>query len=142
MRPFSSTVRCLMIVIGNEKGEHVTICPIGGVNGNDWFQAETNISVNSFKGNITPYFEISDLNRFYTQLVKLHEKLKGEAELNPIEGQFWLKLIGDGMGHIQVEGIAYTHATYGSCLKFEFEVDQTHLPKLTKSLEKLIHSYA
>ena len=131
-----------MIVIGNEGGEHVIIGPIGGASGVDWFQAETNISVNSFKGNITPYFEISDFNRFYTQLVELYEKLKGEAELNPIEGQFGLKLIGDGMGHIQVEGIAYTHATYGSCLKFEFEEDQTHLPKLIKSLEQVVHSYA
>ena len=131
-----------MIVIGDEGGEHITIGPIGGINSNDWFQAETNISVNSFKGNIAPYFEINDLSRFYTQLVKLYEKLKGEAELNPIEGQFALKLIGDGMGHIQVEGIAYTHATYGSYLKFEFEVDQTHLPKLIKSLEQVIHNYA
>ena len=131
-----------MIVIGNEGGEHVTIGPIGDDNGEDWFHAEAIISVNGFKGNITPYFEISDLNRFYTQLVKLYEKLKGEAELNPIEGQFYLKLIGDGMGHIQVEGKAYTHATYGSYLNFEFEVDQTHLPKLIKSLEQVIQSYA
>ena len=121
-----------MIIIGNEGGEHVSIIPIGSINSDEWFQAETSVSVNGFKGSISPYFEISDISRFHNEVVKLYDNLDGVAELKPIEGQFGITLKGDGKGHIEVEGNAYTHATYGSCLNFEFEVDQTYLPKLIK----------
>jgi hypothetical protein len=128
-----------MITIGNNGGEHVSICPIGSVNSETGFEAKVEIHVNGFTGSLNPYFEIADISQFYQQLIKLYETLNGIAALTPIEAQFSLRLSGNGRGHIEAKGIAYTYASYGSCLKYEFEIDQSYLPRLIRSLKVLVN---
>ncbi len=135
-------VRFGMIVIGNQGGEHVSIGPISRVGHAEWFQAKVTIEVNGFMGNIDPYFEVSDISRFHEQLVQLYKVLKGAAELTTTEGQFGLTVTGDGKGHLEVNGTAYRHASYGTCLKFEFMLDQTFLPTLIRSLKLVVEGHA
>jgi hypothetical protein len=72
---------------------------------------------------------------FHSQLVNLYKTLKGKAVLVPTEEQFILVLTGDGHGHINVTGHAYELASHGSCLKFDFELDQTYLPDFIDSIK-------
>jgi len=101
-----------------------------------WIQADVEIILNNFKGKISAYIENIDLLNFHSQLIKLNKTLKGKAELMPVEEQFALSLTGDGLGHINIEGYAYEKPTYGSCLKFEFELDQTYLPDIIDSVNQ------
>jgi hypothetical protein len=127
-----------MIVLGNEGGEHITIGPIGRVSRDGWFQSPVKIKVNGFEGHINSYFETQDIGVFQKQLSSLYDTLRGVAELKPTEGQFGFSLTGDGQGHIEVKGYAYSQASYGSCLEFEFNIDQTHLPKFISSIQKVL----
>jgi hypothetical protein len=131
-----------MITLGNQGGEHISIGPIGCISHEGWFQSPVEIIVNGFEGNINPYFEIQDIIRFHDELQKLYDTLEGVVELKPIEGQFGFTLTADRKGHIEVKGFAYTHATYGSCLKFEFDLDQTYLPTLIRSLNLSLNENA
>ena len=130
------------ITLGARTGEHISIDPIGWVDREGWFQANVEISIQSFNGVVEPYFEVQDFKRFHEQVQKLYKELKGSAVLSPIEEQFSLTLTGDGKGHIEAKGIAYAHATYGSCLEFEFDIDQTFLPHLIRSLKRLLDENA
>lgn len=125
-----------MIVLGNIGSTHIKISPTTSNDSEGWFQADVEIKLDNFSGQISAYFQNTDLLSFHSQLVKLDKTLKGKAELQPIEDQFVLSLIGDGMGHINIEGYAYEKPSYGSCLKFEFELDQTYLPELIDSVKQ------
>ena len=129
-----------MIVIGNVEGSCIQIMPPKNMKADGFYQADIKIQLNSFVGQINSYIEHYDLNRFLIELITLNERLKGKAELRPTENQFSVSLIGDGLGHLTVEGHAFERASYGSCLNFEFEIDQTYLPTIIKSLEIVLYS--
>jgi hypothetical protein len=58
-----------------------------------------------------------------------------------MEGQLALELIGDGRGHIRVEGISLDVVGVGNRLNFHFDIDQTYLARIVRSLEKSISMY-
>jgi len=124
-----------MIVLGNCESPNIRITPLSSNNSKDWFQATVEIKVDCFVGKIRVYLENIDLLRFHTQLIKLDKTLKGKAALIPTEEQFTLILTGDGRGHINVTGHAYEQSSHGSCLQFDFELDQTYLPDFIDSIK-------
>jgi len=124
-----------MIVLGNFENPNIKITPTSSNNSEGWFQAAVEIKVDCFFGKISVYLENIDLLRFHSQLIKLDKTLKGKAVLIPTEEQFTLILTGDGLGHINVTGHAYELASHGSCLKFDFELDQTYLPDFIDSIK-------
>ncbi|MCE0556672.1 hypothetical protein [Motilimonas sp. E26] len=127
-----------MIVIGSVEGLGIQIKPLRNLKADGFCQADVKIKLNSFVGQINAYIEHSDFNRFLVELIVLNQRLKGKAELRPIEDQFSVCLIGDGLGHISVEGHAFERASHGSCLNFEFEIDQSYLPEIIKSLQTVV----
>ena len=127
-----------MIALGNNGGSTILISPTSKISAEGWYQTDIEIKVNSFVGKINAYIELRDLTNFYQEVVALNKTLKGKAELLPLEDQFKLSLIADDMGHIAVEGHAYEQASYGNCLKFEFDLDQSYLPELIDSLKNYV----
>jgi hypothetical protein len=51
------------------------------------------------------------------------------------------ELIGDGRGHIRVEGTSLDVVGVGNRLNFRFDIDQTYLAGIIRSLEKSIRTY-
>lgn len=125
-----------MIVLGNIGSSHLKIKPTVLNTSEGWFQADVEINLDNFNGKIEAFFENTDLLRFHSQLVKLNKTLKGKAELTPLEEQFSLSITGDGLEHLNVEGYAYEQASHGSCLNFEFELDQTYLYEFIDSIKQ------
>jgi hypothetical protein len=92
-----------------------------------WLDIQVQIAVTGFRGQVSISVEVDDLVRFHDQLVRLYETLSGIARFETREGQLQLEVSGNGRGGIAVRGTAYAHATYGSKLEFEIDLDQTYL---------------
>ena len=126
--------------------EFVEISLANKIEPEGWFRSPVKIEVGEFVGNSTVYLEISELTDFHKDLIKMHESVSGVAELNTLERQIVLKLVANGRGAIDVEGILWSHATYGSRLNFEFKIDQTYLseelPRLGRWIQRQTHGGA
>jgi hypothetical protein len=103
-----------------------------------WAVCEVEVVVNCFRGTITPFLDVSDLQCFYAELKALYETLEGSAKISPLEGQFTLLVAGTGRGHIGVSGTAWSRATHENKLQFELELDQTFLKEPLAQLEALV----
>lgn len=71
------------------------------------------------------------------QLQTMKRKLSGVAEFCPLEEQIQFKMSMNRLGHVAVSGVLFQHATYGSKLEFEFQLDQSYLPEIISSLRSL-----
>lgn len=100
-------------------------------------QADVEIAVRCFSGNIRAWLDVEDIVSFTAQLRTLYETLKGEAKLSPLDAQFTLKFVGTAGGHINMTGVAWSEATYGNKLSFFLDLDQTFLPTPLQALESL-----
>jgi hypothetical protein len=103
-----------------------------------WAQIEAHVAVNCFRGTIAPWVEVKDLHPLLEQLRVLYKTLSGFAEFVPLDGQLTLKIAGDGLGHLQLKGTAWSEARHGNCLEFELGFDQTFLPALIAQLETVL----
>ena len=71
------------------------------------------------------------------ELIKLYDELNGIAKFNTFESQVEIKIIGDGIGHLNAECKVMDIAGIGNKLEFEINFDQTHIPKILNQLEKI-----
>jgi|APLak6261673822_1056097.scaffolds.fasta_scaffold01002_7 hypothetical protein len=113
----------------------ITLPPSYSTDG--WSQADVEIVVSGFQGQISPWVEVADFEIFTLQLRSLYDSLQGNAEFAPIEKQFTLKLVGTVGGHIRVTGAAWSKATYENKLEFILELDQSYLQAPLLELEQL-----
>jgi len=126
-----------VVHIGSDS-EYVAITFPASYSTEGWAQADVEISVNCFRGNIRPYIEAKDIGPFTTQLRALYETLKGEASFTPLEQQFTLRIKSVGGGRLHLEGEAWSQAAHENKLAFELELDQSYLPKPLSVLESLM----
>lgn len=106
-----------------------------------WIDARVEITVQCFQGSIWPSLEVSDLEKFLSQLSTLHGSLKGSAELRPREEQFVLSIKADATGHMLLCGTAWSRATFGNRLDFELELDQTFLDEPISELHTVLDAW-
>lgn len=97
------------------------------------------IAVPGFRGQIAPWLEMHDVERLSRELAVLYKSLQGTAALEPIEEQFMLRLAASPMGQVEVSGVAWSEATYGSRLEFEFKLDQSYLPVVMEQLAEVLN---
>jgi hypothetical protein len=122
------------IVIGQSTSDHVIIERVSAPNSERWFHASVSIRSAVWSGNLRAEFMAGELNRFGLEIERLYEELRGTAELRPIEPFLEMTFEGDGRGHILVSGTACNRLGSETRLVFEFELDQTQLPKIAKAL--------
>jgi hypothetical protein len=79
-----------------------------------------------------------DLTSFLKQLEKLHDKLKGAATFDTLEGQIKLELKGDGRGQISLVGQISNPHPHASTLTFQFGFDQTYLAESITQLRCVV----
>ena len=142
-----------MIIIGTQEGDRVEIeriskiyipDPCGhpyldGGSYRNYFQARAHVSSGGFSGSITLYLELICFLDFLEELEVLHEKLTGTAEFNDGVGKLYIKVSGDGKGHIKIKGRVSRESTGGTELQFEIKTDQTNSPKTIKSVKDLLN---
>ena len=87
-----------------------------------------------------PFLRTSELGLFAEQTKALHATLSGEAELACMEPQLQIRLEGDGLGHIAAT-IELTPDHFNQLHRFRFDTDQTWLPSVLASCEKILSEF-
>src|ERR1700744_6004315 len=108
MRAFAKMIQNSEILIGSPGSDHVSI-KTSSQNFEGWRNAEIEVHCDCWIGWMSGSFRTGELGRFAQEIRILHRALAGRAELNPLEPNLILTLIGDGKGHIAVEGEATNH---------------------------------
>lgn len=121
------------IVIGKTESDHVSI-EVVSHSRDDWTGTKVHVVCGTWKGSFHWDFYSGELHRFGEEVQQLYETLSGIAELDPLEPNLRLKMIGDGKGHIKVEGRAEPEFYTGTYLVFTVSLDQTDLPAIIASL--------
>jgi|SRR5580658_5015862 hypothetical protein len=95
-----------------------------------------------FQGTVetSSYEKLTAFVRFREELAVLYEKLKGEAHLPHSYENAKLSVRGDGLGHLVVEGEVAAGYMMQSRLRFEFSIDQTHLPQIMRAIDRFFLS--
>lgn len=134
--------------LGLSEVEHVLVTVRNyerGVSGeyydDNWVAVEVSVSAGAFSGQFNAAFLTKDFVQFHAALQSLYETLKGEAVFSTLEEQLSLKVVGNGRGHIEVEGVALDQAGVGNELRFRFELDQTYLLETIRGLNEVITAF-
>jgi hypothetical protein len=136
------------ILIGDPGGQHVLIRPLsrnhpGLFDGGDanWIDCELQIVAGGFRGAFRSNLRSEEFRTFLEEAEGLSRTLQGTASFATMEGQLALSLSGDGKGHLRVSGEAIDEAGSGNRLQFGFDIDQTYLPAICRSLEYLLAAF-
>jgi hypothetical protein len=123
------------ILIGSPGGDHVSIRVRSfGYDREGWNAAEVEVHCDGWTGRMGANFMKGELGRFAQEIRELGRNLTGTAEMNPLEPNLTLTLVGDGKGHVAVDGVARNHFDRGTELVFHFGIDQTFLADIAKAL--------
>jgi hypothetical protein len=130
-------VRHPEVVIGAPDGNRVVIHRQTSNDRESWFHAAIAVHCDGWYGQFKASFMRGELSRLAQDVRALYQRLDGEAVLDPVEPNLVLSLTGDGKGHVRVRGTAQNRLSSGTHLSFEFQIDQTYLPAISKSLSEM-----
>jgi hypothetical protein len=136
------------ILIGDSAGQHVLIRPLArrhpdlfDASDGNWIDCEIQVEVNGFRGSFGANLRSEEFKPFLEETQELSRTLEGAAHFTTMEEQIALTLAGDGKGQIGVSGEALNEAGSGNRLQFGFDVDQSYLPAICESLERLLAAF-
>ena len=134
--------------IGSSKHEFIIVKVInyeravtGDYHDDNWLNVEVELKIGGFKGAFSASFLTEDFVNFYHEVQHLYEVLHGTAKFHTLEGQLSFALKGNGLGGIEVKGVAQDQIGVGNELVFGFLLDQTHLVALLKELIEINASF-
>jgi hypothetical protein len=107
----------------------------------NWIKVQIFVIAGVFQGRVSAVFLTEELFAFASKLRPLYETLEGTAEFKTIEDQLYLKLKGDGKGHISLEGAVIDRPGIGNVLSFKLEFDQSELANSIRELEKVLTAF-
>lgn len=102
-----------------------------------WVSTEVEVVVGGFRGHFEASFETRDFASFCQHLRRMHETVQGVAKFETIEEQLAITLTANSRGQIQIAGSAKDVVGTGNVLTFHFAIDQTYLPPIIASLDKV-----
>ncbi len=111
---------------------------IGNEDSEGWLTADVFFDYQGFAANFPIYLMLNDIYPFLEELKELNKRLQGQATFRTIEQNVDLVLIGDGLGHIGINGLIRHGNDYNLVTKFEIPSDQTFLPQLISQCEEII----
>ena len=120
-------------LIGLKNGDHVLIEPSPKVISGG-FQAEITVRCGPWHGRYTAHFMVGELNKFGKDVDNVYNNLKCTAALRPLDPYLHMILTGDGHGHVQAAGEARQKPGIKTVLEFQFEMEQTELQLVGRSL--------
>lgn len=87
-----------------------------------------------------PVIHLGEILQWRTNLKKMDETLRGEAELPTIEPNLYVKLSCDHLGRIQGE-CKITPDNLNQNHEFRFEIDQSYLKGLVNGCDRILAEY-
>ncbi len=108
----------------------------------NWIKTKVTVKGGKFSGQYSGDFMTVDFEKFKQELSQLYDNLKGTANFNDLEGYLELKIIGDGIGHFEVNVKACDQpGINASELTFTMGFDQTGLKELVNQLDRITKSF-
>jgi hypothetical protein len=136
------------ILIGDPDGQRVLIQPQGRQHpglfdywDGNWIVCDIQLHAGGFRGGFQASLRSEEFEAFLAELRVLADTPEGTAAFSAVEGQLALTLAGDGRGRVRVTGEAQDEAGIGNRLHFEFEIDQTSLPRINEGLMHLLRAF-
>lgn len=107
----------------------------------NWLDVTISLKTGAFTVKYSAYFQTTDLQFLHDELITLHKNLNGEFTFSTLEEQLELNFKGDGIGHIEISGIAQDRAGIGNTLNFELHIDQTSLTPLIQEIHEALKEF-
>jgi hypothetical protein len=134
------------ILIGDLDAQHLLIRPLsrrqpGLFDDRDANRIDCDIEVaaGAFRGSFRADLRSEEFRRFLEDLEALTRTQDHVASFTTVEGHLALALQADGSGRIRVAGEAIDEA--GNRLQAGFDIDQSRLPEICRSLEHLLAAF-
>ncbi|MBL9093510.1 MAG: hypothetical protein JNL96_19995 [Planctomycetaceae bacterium] len=131
----SSQERIEIDVLGYERA------PVGEYFDDNWLRCVIRVCAGGFRGEFDAAILTGELVAFLDQLRPLFATLRGSAELTTLEEQLHLLLIGDGKGHIDLDGNVVDAPGSDNRLHFRLQFDQTELGASICEFEKVAKAF-
>jgi hypothetical protein len=136
------------LLIGDPDGAHVVVRAVGrrhphlfdAAEGN-WIACDVELAAGGFRAAFNADFRSEDLRDFLAELDALGRSLEGAATFTSLEGQLRLTLAAESAGQVVVQGEAADTPGSENRLVFGFEIDQSYLPSIVRSLELMVAAY-
>lgn len=136
------------VLIGDVDAQHVLIRPLSrrepdlfdNEDGN-WIDCEVEIAAGGFRGTFRTDLRSEEFRNFSEELAGLSRTLEAAATFSSEDGHIALSLTGHGGRRVHVSGEAIDSAENGNRLQFSFDIDQTHVPSICRSLDDLLRAF-
>jgi hypothetical protein len=115
--------------------------PTGEYYDDNWLSVQITVAAGAFEGSFDAAFLTSELVAFRDQLQALHTTLRGTAELRTLEEQLSLDCVGNGLGSIELSGVAFDQPGIGNRLAFKLALDQTQVGAALAQLEVVVSEF-
>ena len=94
----------------------------------NWLNTQVTARVGAFRCKVAGTIRTTEIKAFRVQLQRLYEELLGQATFATMERWIALSVVGDGRGHLRIEGELQDEPGCGNMLRFHLpEIDQTQL---------------
>lgn len=84
------------------------------------------------------YIPSLNIQQWYQGLKQMHRELKGTVALTNWDDSLVLKVTIQTLGQLQVEGTIQELPSVNNQLIFEFQLDQSYLPRVIEGLKKVV----
>lgn len=91
-----------------------------------------------FQALVEFFFDDPSLSAFVEQLKSLENTLEGQARLGNTYEDPYIRFVGNGMGHVIVDGVLQVSGDHMQRLEFEFRTDQTALGPFIQGLLEVV----
>ena len=107
----------------------------------NWLDVKIEFKVDSFYGHFNGDFMTVDFESFKQQLRRLYDNLKGYANFDCTDNFVKIRMVGDGLGHIEANCIVSDDGGFSKSFEFKLELDQTQIPDIIHNLNELTKAY-
>ncbi|MEK4566893.1 hypothetical protein MKX54_19625 [Alkalihalobacillus sp. FSL R5-0424] len=84
------------------------------------------------------YIPSSTIQQWYQGLKQMHRELKGMVVLTNRDNSLFLKVTTQTLGQLHVEGTIQELPSVENQLTFEFQLDQSYLPRVIEELKIVV----
>ncbi len=136
------------IRIGHSEHEFISIEVINRSHPNtndfhdgNWLTTKIIVKAGSFSGSVNGQLRADELISFQNELAQIYQSLSGHAKFLTMEEWLSFEITGDGKGHFSFNGEVADAIGDGNILKFRLDFDQTFMPEILSSFEKVTKAF-
>lgn len=107
----------------------------------NWLTCIVYVKAGVFAGKFRANLMTTDFELFKRGMIKLYDKLDGVATFYTLESQVDIKIIGDGIGHLEAQCEVMDNVGFGNKLNFKINFDQTQIQGIINQLEKITNEF-